>query len=63
MPTVDDIYCDIVHALTSYVAYLWLMLLVYGYCDISGYISAAKFLKEIIYRESSINLTLGTFDV
>ena len=55
MSIVDDIYCAYVHTLTGYTAHLWLMLSIYGYCDISSYTSAVIFLKETIYHESSIN--------
>lgn len=43
MSILYDIFCAYVHALTSYISHLWLMLSIYGYCDISGYRSTAKF--------------------
>ena len=42
MFVVDDIYCAYVISLTGYNSHLWLMLSVYGYCDISGYRPAIK---------------------
>ena len=40
MSIVDDLYFAHVHDFTSYIAHLWFMLSVYGYCDIFGYRSA-----------------------